>query len=106
MWMQRLKLLDKERNLLAVRGFFVLPKWRSSRSNEFLKIHLYPRWVQPNTDVLQAKKGGETDEHCKIFYFSGFGRCVAWRFCLCEKGDSSAASAATDHRLLQIRSRP
>jgi hypothetical protein len=44
---------------------------------------LCPGCVRPNTEVLLAKKGGETDEHCKIFYFSGFGRCGDWRFCLC-----------------------
>jgi hypothetical protein len=56
---------------------------KNSRSNEFLKIHLCRGCVQPNTEVLLAKKGGETDEHCKIFYISGFGRCGDWRFCLC-----------------------
>jgi hypothetical protein len=96
----------KKETFGRLEGYSFCQNEESGRSNEFLRIHLYPRWVQPNTDVLLAKKGGETDEHCKIFYFSGFGRCVAWRFCLCEKGDSSAASAATDHRLLQIRSRP
>jgi hypothetical protein len=68
-------------------------RWRSSAvsllvkpnnvSNIFIKIHLYPRLDQPNTGLLLAKKGGETDEHCEIFHFSGFGRCGARRFCLC-----------------------
>ena len=36
-------------------------------SNEFLKIHLCRRAVQPNTDVLLAKKGGETVNIVKYF---------------------------------------
>jgi len=63
--------VSEEVNINQIRG----------RTN-FLKIHLCPRCVQPNTDVLLAKKGGETDEHCEIFRFSGFGRCGAGRFCL------------------------
>jgi hypothetical protein len=52
-------------------------------SDEFVKIHLCLPLVQPNTGVLLAKKGGETDEHGEISHISGFGRCGAWRFCLC-----------------------
>jgi hypothetical protein len=45
---------------------------------EFRKIQLYPRVVPPNTEMLLAKKGGETDEHCKVSYLSGLNRCGAW----------------------------
>jgi hypothetical protein len=78
----------------------------SSGSNEFVKIHLCPGLVQPNTVVLLAKKGGDYDGHCKVFYFSGFGRCGAWRFSLCEEGDSSSATTTPDDRVFQIRFGP
>ena len=63
---------------------------------EFRKIQLYPRVVPPNTDRLLAKKGGETDEHCKVSYFSGLNRCDAWSFWLLSTGAAAATTTTTN----------
>jgi hypothetical protein len=101
-----LKLSGEDGPLLPVVCYSRNKSDLNSGSNEFLKIHLCPGLVQPNTVVLLAKKGGDYDGHCKVFYFSGFGRCGAWRFSLCEKGDPSSATTTPDDRVLQIRFRP
>jgi len=64
---------------------------------EFRKIHLYPRVVPPNTEVLLAKKGGETDEHCKVSYLSGLNRRDAWSFWLLSSGAAAATTTAAAH---------
>ena len=62
---------------------------------EFRKIRLYPRVVPPNTEMLLAKKGGETDEHCKVSYFSGLNRCGAWSIGLLSATTTTTTTTTT-----------
>ena len=68
----------------------------ASAGLEFRKIQLYPRVVPPNTEMLLAKKGGETDEHCKVSYFSGLNRCGAWSIGLLWSGAATTTTTTAN----------
>ena len=72
-------------------------------------MHLSGRNVQPNTKVLLARKGGETEknnEDRKMHHPGGDCHSCSGHFGLPRKHPTPTAAGEDDYRLLQVGLRP